>query len=100
MNLNEMYAINEDVVYRTTKDGSIILDLNNDEHYSMNKTATAILEHIETNRDLDFILSDLRDQYDQSFIGKEGTVMTFIQQLLNKGLIRKYDGGKTDAKEK
>jgi hypothetical protein len=92
MDLNKKFAINKDVVHRIVDGEAIILDMNNGEHFSLNRTGTDIFLGILEDKNLKSILELQTKKYKENPEVLKKDLISCVSDLLRSKIIKKTGG--------
>ncbi len=80
-------AQNPKTAYRTIKDESVIVDLNNSLLYSLNPVASIIWEMSNGKTEIKQIIDRVKNEFDIERSVAEGDCMEFADDFIQKGLL-------------
>lgn len=87
INPDDVFQPSEDVISRKFDDEIVLIDLNSEEIYELNKTGARFWELLGEGKRIDQIEVELRNEYDISIEELETELESIITQLLERGLI-------------
>jgi len=84
---NQLYRLNEDVVYRVVDDEAVILNVAKGEHFSLNKIGTEILKFLDEKKSVPELIAYQANKYKQKIETLKNDAVFFVDELLKSNII-------------
>ncbi len=81
------YKVKKSIIISPHEEGGIILDTDTGMYHEGNITAIKILKHIENDRDHEFIINKLIEEYEIDKNKAEKSISDFTKNLIKNGFI-------------
>ena len=91
MNLNQKVSISEKVFAQEVDEEMVLLDMNSENYFGLDETASAIWQHLSETGSLQETYDALLQEYEIEPAQLESDIDTFIQTLVDAGLVQLQD---------